>query len=164
MKSTTELSLGPARNADLPRIAALSRQEIEAGLAPAWTMARLDRSRRDPETMLLVARLRAAEGNGRFAGFAIMAYGDTRAHLNLLAVDPALRRQGIARRMLEWLERSAIEAGTFDVTLELRASNQGAQAFYAAQGYEATGRVSRYYQGIEDAIRMRRDLRRPPQR
>ena len=29
MKSTAELSLGPARGADLPRIAALSRAEVE---------------------------------------------------------------------------------------------------------------------------------------
>lgn len=159
MKSTTELSLGPARGADLPRIAALSRNEIEVGLAPAWTIARLDRSRRDRETMMLVARLRGVPATEAFAGFAIMSFGDARAHLALLAVEPRLRRRGIARRMLEWLEQSALEAGTFDLTLEVRATNPGAQAFYLACGYEVAGRVSRYYQGAEDAIRMRRDLR-----
>ena len=61
--------------------------------------------------------------------------------------------------MLEWLERSAIEAGTFEVGLEVRAGNRGAQAFYFARGYEVVGRAPGYYQGIEDAVRMRRDLR-----
>ena len=112
--------------------------------------------------MLLVARLRGTETAGEFAGFAIMSYGDSRAHLNLLAVEPRQRRRGIARRMLDWLEQSAIEAGTFHVGLEVRASNRGAQAFYLARGYEVTGRVRGYYQGIDDAIRMRRDLRAQP--
>ena len=47
------------------------------------------------------------------------------AHLNLLAVDPAHRRRGIARRLLTWLEESALTAGTFTVGLELRAHERG---------------------------------------
>ncbi len=88
-----------------------------------------------------------------------MVYGDTSAHLNLLGVEPQFQRRGIGRRLLRWLETSALEAGTFDITLEVRASNHAAQAFYLALGYEPEGRTERYYQGVEDAIRMRRDLR-----
>ena len=54
---------------------------------------------------------------------------------------------------------SALEAGTFDITLEVRANNHAAQAFYLALGYEPVGRIERYYQGVEDAIRLRRSLR-----
>ena len=169
MNATTELSLGPARRTDLARIAALSRDAIEAGLIPAWTEPRLERMLRHRETMVLVARCRSAapgplavpEPAALFAGFGIMVYGDTRAHLNLLGVDPRFQRRGVGRRILRWLERSALEAGTFDITLEVRAVNHAAQAFYLALGYEPTGRIDRYYQGVEDAIRMRRDLRVP---
>ncbi len=42
----------------------------------------------------------AAEG-ARIAGFAqLMSDGEIQAHLSLIAVDPAFRRQGIARRLL----------------------------------------------------------------
>jgi ribosomal-protein-alanine N-acetyltransferase len=169
VKATTELSLGPARRTDLARIAALSRDAIETGLIPAWTEPRLQRMLRHRETMVLVARGKAAARGAtagqaaadRFAGFGIMVYGDTRAHLNLLGVEPAFQRRGVGRRILRWLERSALEAGTFDITLEVRAANHAAQSFYLALGYEPTGRLVRYYQGVEDAIRMRRDLRVP---
>jgi ribosomal-protein-alanine N-acetyltransferase len=168
VKATTELSLGPARRTDLARIAALSRDAIETGLPPAWTEPRLQRMLRHSETMVLVARGKpvapGTAGPGpveRFAGFGIMVYGDTRAHLNLLGVEPAFQRRGVGRRILRWLERSALEAGTFDITLEVRAANHAAQSFYLALGYEPVGRLERYYQGVEDAIRMRRDLRVP---
>jgi ribosomal-protein-alanine N-acetyltransferase len=169
VKATTELSLRRARRTDLADIAALSRDSIETGLIPAWTEPRLERMLRHRETMVLVARgtavapgPAAAPGPpAQFAGFGIMVYGDTRAHLNLLGVDPQFQRRGVGRRILRWLERSALEAGTFDITLEVRAANHAAQAFYLALGYEPTGRIDRYYQGVEDAIRMRRDLRVP---
>jgi ribosomal protein S18 acetylase RimI-like enzyme len=50
-------------------------------------------------------------------------------------------------------------AGVFDVRLELRASNAEARAFYTALGYRECGTVRAYYSGLEDAHRMRRDLR-----
>ncbi|MCU0758888.1 MAG: GNAT family N-acetyltransferase [Steroidobacteraceae bacterium] len=168
MNATTDLRLAPARRGDLPRIAALARTAIEAGLGHAWTETRLGRSLRHPETMVLVAHARAPVPPAElgtafaFAGFGIMFYGDSRAHLNLLGVEPRFRRLGIGRRILRWLERSALEAGTFEVGLELRAANGAAQAFYRALGYEPAGRVPGYYEGVEDALRMRRDLRATP--
>ncbi|MFO1456341.1 MAG: GNAT family N-acetyltransferase [Steroidobacteraceae bacterium] len=163
MNATSELRFAPARGADLPRIAALSRREIETGLLPSWTEARLDRSRRQPETMLLVAHARDLARDPlapfEFAGFGVMAYGESRAHLNLLGVEPRLQRHGIGRQLVRWLEATALEAGTFEITLEVRASNAGAQAFYHALGYATVGRIDGYYQGRDDALRLRRDLR-----
>jgi ribosomal-protein-alanine N-acetyltransferase len=88
-----------------------------------------------------------------------MQFGQDAAHLNLLAVDPRHRRRAIGRSLLAWLEETAMVAGTFVVRLELRAGNSSAQAFYEAIGYRETARVSGYYQGVEDAIQMVRDLR-----
>ena len=88
-----------------------------------------------------------------------MRYGDERAHLNLLAVAPGHRRRGVARALLTWLEESALTAGTFVIALELRAGNHSARAFYAALGYQETGEVPGYYQGVEAAIRLKRDVR-----
>lgn len=88
-----------------------------------------------------------------------MRYADDVAHLNLLAVDAAHRRRGVARRLMTWLEETAFTAGTFIIGLELRATNEAAFAFYAALGYRELGRVPGYYQGVEPAIRMARDVR-----
>jgi ribosomal-protein-alanine N-acetyltransferase len=93
------------------------------------------------------------------AGFAIMRYGEDLAHLNLLAVDPAHRRRGIARALVRWLEETALTAGTFIIGLELRAGNEAARALYRALGYHELGQIPGYYQGVESAIRMTRDVR-----
>lgn len=92
------------------------------------------------------------------AGFAIMRYGDDDAHLDLLAVAPRYRRAGIGRRLLEWLERCAVVAGIFTIALEVRAGNQGARLFYQHMGYRTIAHLPGYYQGIEAALRMGRDL------
>ena len=92
------------------------------------------------------------------AGFAIMRYGDDDAHLDLLAVAPPHRRAGIGRRLLEWLEKCAIVAGIFRVELEVRAGNEAAQLFYKRLGYRPLASIPGYYQGMEAALRMGRDL------
>ena len=147
--------LEPARAREAALLAAMARELVEGGLRPSWDAARIAWHIRHPESVVLAARAART-----VAGFAIMRYGDDSAHLNLLAVAPAHRRRGIARRLMAWLECTALTAGTFSIGLELRAGNAPARAFYAALGYRELGCVPGYYQGIESAIRMGRDLRR----
>jgi ribosomal-protein-alanine N-acetyltransferase len=146
--------LTPARVGDAERLAAMSRAHVEAGLKPAWGAARIRWHVRDAESVVLTARLPAM-----IAGFAIMRYGEDVAHLNLLAVDPAHRRRGIARALVRWLEETALTAGTFIIGLELRAGNEAARNLYGALGYRELGQIPGYYQGLESAIRMARDVR-----
>ena len=146
--------LEPARRDDAARLAQMSQQFVESGLRPAWGAARIDWHVRDADSVVLTARCAHT-----IAGFAIMRYADETAHLNLLAVHPAHRRRGLARGLLTWLEESALTAGTFTVGLELRAGNAAARAFYASLGYQETGEIPGYYQGVEAAIRLRRDVR-----
>jgi ribosomal-protein-alanine N-acetyltransferase len=146
--------LEPARVADAARLAAMSHALIESGLRPAWGTQRISWYVRHAESVVLTAR-----SDRTIAGFAIMRYGDEAAHLNLLAVDPAHRRRGIARRLVTWLEETALTAGTFIIGLELRAENREARDFYRALGYREVGHVPGYYQGVEAAIRMERDVR-----
>jgi [ribosomal protein S18]-alanine N-acetyltransferase len=146
--------LEPARLSDAAQLAAMSRALIESGLRPSWGAERISWYLRHAESVVLTAR-----SDRTLAGFAIMRFGDDVAHLNLLAVDPDHRRRGIARRLVTWLEESALTAGTFFIGLELRAQNAAAQDFYRALGYVEVGRVPGYYQGVEAAIRMERDVR-----
>ena len=143
-----------ARSADARRIAAMSRDLIEAGLQPSWPEARVAAHIRDKASVVLIART-----GWEVAGFAIMQFGDERAHLNLLAVAPRHQRRGVARQLMAWLEESALTAGTFVISLELRASNASGHAFYTALGYREIRRVAAYYARTEDAICMARDVR-----
>ncbi|MBI2357974.1 MAG: GNAT family N-acetyltransferase, partial [Deltaproteobacteria bacterium] len=152
MKSC-ELSLRLARPAEAAAIAILSRDLIEYGLRWRWTPARVAASIRAPDVNVLVAYIR-----GNLAGFAIMRYGNDDAHLDLLAVAPPYRRAGLGRRLIEWLEKCAVVAGIFSVTLEVREGNEGAQLFYKRMGYRTLGHLPGYYQGIEAALRMGRNL------
>ena len=147
----------PAQLADAALLAAMSQQLVEAGLRPSWGRERIRAHMRHPESVVLRARCGAL-----IAGFAIMRYAEEQAHLNLLAVDPLHRRRGVGRRLVRWLEETALTAGTFIIGLELRAENLGARAFYATLGYRELVRIPGYYQGVEAAIRMQRDLRIPP--
>src|ERR671918_1596328 len=150
---SSELSLRLARPADATAIANLSRNLIEYGLRWRWTPVRIAASIRASDVNVLVACM-----HDNIAGFAIMRYGDDDAHLDLLAVTPPYRRTGLGRQLLEWLEKCAIVAGIFKVDLEVRAGNEGAQIFYKRMGYRTLVHLPGYYQGIEAALRMGRDL------
>lgn len=151
----SELSLRLARLADADSIANLSRDLIEYGLNWRWTPVRVAASIRAANVNVLVASM-----HEEIAGFAIMRYGDDDAHLDLLAVAPPYRRSGIGRQLMEWLEECAIVAGIFNVDLEVRAGNEEAQIFYNRMGYRTLLQLPGYYQGIEAALRMGRDLSR----
>ncbi|HJV94436.1 MAG TPA: GNAT family N-acetyltransferase, partial [Albitalea sp.] len=124
MISNCEVTL--AQPADAIAIAELSRDAIEQGLGWSWTPRRVLRSVRDASTNVAVARR-----DGALLGFAIMQYGDEDAHLLLLAVRAAQRRQGVGKALLAWLETTARVAGIALIRLETRASNMGGRSFYS---------------------------------
>jgi len=148
-----EIILQLAARADAERIASMSRDLIETGLGWSWTPARVTRSIECADTVVLVARAPQA-----VAGFAIMDFGAEEAHLNLLAVDSTWQQNGLGKRLVQWLEESALVAGISVVYLEVRATNKGGQTFYERLGYRHVTRVAGYYCGRESAIRMGRDL------
>jgi ribosomal-protein-alanine N-acetyltransferase len=154
VKASRNLTLRLASPADAAPIAAMSRELIETGLPWSWTPERVARNLAQRDTQVLTAREGAS-----LAGFAIMQFGEERAHLSLFAVRPDCQRQGVGRRMLEWLTETALTAGIASIHLELRETNLGARRFYLKQGFAETARIPGYYRGIETAVRMLRGLR-----
>jgi ribosomal protein S18 acetylase RimI-like enzyme len=165
----SELSvLGLAHADDAREIAEMSRDLIEDGLQWSWTQARVQHFITGQDSSVVVARNNRRgdprhgfrpTGVGRgIEGFAIMHFGDEVAHLNLLAVAPEHRRQGIGRRLMHWLTGTAIEAGVFRIDLELRTQNDEARVFYESLGFTQQGVIQGYYQGREAALRMSRRL------
>ena len=135
-------------------MAAMSRELIETGLGWRYTPLRMAMLMRDAETVALVAC-----DNARIQGFAVMQFGDEKAHLMLLGVQRARQRRGIGRRLLAWLTRSAQVAGMASIQVELRADNADALAFYRQLGYVQTELIEGYYGGTLAARRMLCSLR-----
>lgn len=154
MNSPPNVSL--AQPADAHSISAMSRDYIEYGLGWSWTHARVLKAIGDRSTNVALVRTTDA-----VLGFGIMRYGEQRAHLTLLAVQPAARGQGLGAVLLSWLEKSAVIAGLERVQLEARADNPDAIAFYHEQGYEKAGTVPGYYRGTVDAVRLEKALWAP---
>ena len=157
--NATEAPLGLATAADAGPIARMARDEIERGLGWRWQPPAIARLIAAENTTVLCARDAGdtpfkAAGQPRLAGFGVMEFGEREAHLVLLAVSPGVRRQGLAKRLLAWLEKSARTAGLVEIQLEVRTRNRGAQRFYAAQGYERHGYLPGFYRGRESAYRM----------
>jgi len=99
-----------------------------------------------------------ASVGGEMAGFAIMHFGNVRAHLVLLAVEPLHRNSGIGGALLRWLETSCVTAGIQDVRLEVRAGNRLARRFYRRRGFRTVGRIAGYYDQMESAVIMAKAL------
>ena len=151
MATDQKLDFGPARLSEAARIAEMSRRWIEHGLPWRYRPASIAGQIRDSETAVVVARAAPL-----VVGFAVMEFhfGARRAHLVLMAVEPACRRRGVGGALFRWLEKVGRLGGITQVRLELRADNEEARAFYERLGFHATERRAGYYDGREDAIRM----------
>jgi len=150
---SNEIDIRLATVADAANLAAMARDLVELGLGWSWTGSRIIRHIRSSASVVLVA-----QRGKRIIAFAIMRFGEEEAHLDLLAVMPNDRRTGNGRRLIEWLEKSALVAGVSVIYLEVRDNNKDAQAFYEKLGYRRVTRLPGYYRGRESAICMARDL------
>jgi len=80
------------------------------------------------------------------------------AELLRLAVAPAARRQGLARRLLGASEQLLKEQSISELHLEVRTSNAHARALYEALDWRFLGIRKAYYRNGEDAALYRRDI------
>ena len=93
-----------------------------------------------------------ATADGAVVGYAVTATAGDLVDLHRIAVHPSLRRRGVARDLL-----AAVADG--ETLLEVSATNAGALAFYAAEGFIEVSRRRRYYRDGSDAVVMRRPAR-----
>lgn len=95
----------------------------------------------------------------RLIGYGVALPGFEETHLLNLTVAPAHQRHGHGRAMLQELADWARQRGDAALWLEVRQSNHGARALYAAAGFEEVGQRRGYYpadrQQREDAVVMR---------
>ena len=98
----------------------------------------------------LVARI-----HNQVVGYAGLMLTGSDGHVTTVAVDPEWQRNGIATRLLLGLTGAAIARGCTGLTLEVRASNDGAKELYRRFGFAPAGVRKNYYtETNEDAIVM----------
>ena len=106
------------------------------------------------------AMLRVAEGISKDSEKGIVGMIDVwlildEAHIATLAVHPKHRGQGIATGLIELVLFEAHHRGASTAMLEVRTSNQAAQALYKHFGFKVVHRRPRYYvDNKEDALLM----------
>jgi ribosomal-protein-alanine N-acetyltransferase len=102
-----------------------------------------------------LARYVVARAGGRVVGFAGVWLMLDEAHVTTFGVHPDWRRQGIGRQLLLSVCELSATIGARRMTLEVRVSNEAAQALYRSFGFEIAGRRPHYYTDDgEDALVM----------
>jgi len=96
------------------------------------------------------------------AGLVLCRAAAGEAEVLTIAVDPALRRQGVAKALMAAALGAARQAGADAAFLEVAADNAPAAALYAGLGFRRAGLRRGYYdrgpEGRADALVMRLDL------
>jgi ribosomal-protein-alanine N-acetyltransferase len=89
-------------------------------------------------------------------GYAGLALGGDEAYVQTIAVGATRRGEGGGALLLTALLELAVRRGASHLLLEVRATDEVAQALYASAGFQVIGRRRGYYQASgEDALVMR---------
>jgi len=99
-----------------------------------------------------------ARRNGKVIGYLFAMWFFDEMHVNKIAVDERERRKGIALALMHRCIAFGLENGVRTISLEVRKSNEPAQAFYRFLDFEASYVRPRYYPDGEAAVVMTKTL------
>jgi ribosomal-protein-alanine N-acetyltransferase len=140
---------------DLPVVTAIEN----ASFAVPWPEAAFLEEMRGRHGRCMVLR-RARASRGAIAGYICFWILEGELIINNVAIAPAHRRRGLARRLLTHAFDAGRAAGCRMAYLEVRPSNRAALALYAAFGFTVISRRRGYYSdNQEDALVMRAPLK-----
>ena len=105
-----------------------------------------------------------AEAEGGMIGFAGLLLVEDDAHVTTLAVESTARQRGIGTRLMLELIAAGLERGARNLTLEVRATNDGAQRLYSRFGMAAVGVRKHYYRDDDAVIMWVTDIDQPEYR
>jgi ribosomal-protein-alanine N-acetyltransferase len=145
----TAIEVRRARTADVPAMSAIERESFPDPWDPdilAQTITYF------PTTVFV------AIAANRVIGFIVGGLENTGeeiyGHICNLAITPDFRRHGIGRVLVAREEHQFVLELAAGVQLEVRESNQAAQAFYHRLRYREVFHIAGYYANGEDAIVM----------
>lgn len=147
MALTARVVVDPMRLEDVPAVHEIERLSFRTPW-PAYAFEQELRGNR-------LARYVVARAGDRLVGFAGIWLMVDDAHVTTFGVHPDWRRQGIGRQLLLNVSELSVAIGARRMTLEVRPSNEAAQALYHSFGFEIAGRRPQYYTDDgEDALVM----------
>jgi len=121
-----------------------------------WTRAQFEAELTNPHADILLARRGiSTQDGGAIVGY--LAYWHILDEIQILdiAVDPDMRRQGIARMLLTHVLNTSAAQDCVTWSLEVRASNDAARQLYEGAGFRVVNTRPGYYaHGKEDALIM----------
>ncbi|MBP1581674.1 MAG: ribosomal protein S18-alanine N-acetyltransferase [Oscillospiraceae bacterium] len=120
-------------------IASLAQLEREC-FADPWSEKALEDELSNPNAVFRVALL-----DGQVAGYVGMLHVLDEGDICNVAVFDSFRRQGVATALIQTLLDYGVEKKLSFITLEVRESNVGAQAFYETMGFRAIGLRKNFY-------------------
>ncbi len=122
--------------------------EDEESVVALWHACGLVTSYNDPAADFRFARsgpsssvLIGEDETGRIAGTVMVGHDGHRGWLYYVATDPAQRRQGVGREMVQAGEEWLRKRGVVKVQLLVRETNTQVVSFYERLGFEVTPRV-----------------------
>ncbi len=155
------LVIRPCAPTDLERISLIER----VSFSDPWTFEAFSAALALRHLRFLVAEEPSSggrgggTGEGGLVGYVVALVMADEGEIADVAVAPAARRRGIARRLLMRVMTDLVQAGVRTLYLEVRESNAAARALYGSLGFEQVGRRRGYYQHpSEDALLLRRHL------
>ena len=131
------LELRACRESDEEGVAALWREALGDEAPHNEPVAAIRRKLALDDGLFLVATLDSA-----VVGTVMGGYDGCRGWVYSLAVEPAVRRRGIARALVARLEELLAERGCRKINLQVRVSNSDVVAVYEKLGYGVEARVS----------------------
>lgn len=95
------------------------------------------------------------DDSARVIGYIGLWFAPDEWQITNVATHPDFRRRGVARALLKATKEAALASGILELSLEVRASNEGAVRLYEQQGFYRAGvRRGFYKKPTEDALVM----------
>jgi tRNA threonylcarbamoyladenosine biosynthesis protein TsaB len=135
-----------------------------ASFEQGWSAAQFAELVNAPGSLCLLALTPGTGQTGlpQPCGFVLARKAADEMEIITIAVQPATRRRGVARRLLDALREAAGKAGVKAIFIEYATDNPAAESFYNQTGFAVTGRRKNYYKregGLAcDAVTARLDL------
>lgn len=140
------LQIRKMQTADLPRVVEIEKQCF----GERWTINAFANELANTASSYFVGV--AGETIIGYAGYWLIL---EEGHITTIGVEPRYQRRGYGEMLLLHLVDHAARAGAKWLTLEVRASNVGAQKLYEKYGFTSLGKRKAYYQdNNEDALIM----------
>ena len=139
-------------HADIPRVLELERATYPQPWSEGIFFDELGRSDR----VYVIA-----ERNGAMVGFGGLMLVEGDAHVTTLAVKTEVRKGGLGTRLMLQLIAAGQERGAKNLTLEVRATNEGARRLYNRFGMVAVGVRKHYYRDDDAVIMWATDIDQP---